>query len=77
MATKTTQKKKRAVPSQFVRMRDGHPVMRCSNCEEEHWTGAEGITTSDGKELCISCQRELQHLYDAEWNLLNDGDSLR
>lgn len=55
---------------QFVRMQDGHPVMRCSECEREHWTGSEGITTSDGKELCISCQCDLRDLYDDDWNLL-------
>lgn len=44
--------------------------MRCSACAEEHWTGSEGITTSDGKELCINCQCELRELYDADWQLL-------
>lgn len=55
---------------QFVRMEDGHPVMRCSECETEYNTGNEGITTSDSLELCIGCQSDLRHLYDEDWNLL-------
>lgn len=55
---------------QFVRMEDGYPVMRCSECETEYSTGSEGITTSDDLELCIGCQADLRHLYDEDWNLL-------
>lgn len=55
---------------QYVRMEDGHPVMRCSECETEYNTGSQGITTSDELELCIGCQADLRHLYDEDWNIL-------
>lgn len=60
---------------QFVRMEDGHQVMRCSECDTEYNTGSEGITTRDGLELCIGCQADLRHLYDEDWNLLPNATS--
>ena len=60
-----------ARPRQFVRRERCFDVMRCDGCGKEHWTGNEGITTSDGYELCMSCQADpaWQDNYDENWVL--------
>lgn len=60
-----------ARPRQFVRMRGEFEIMMCDGCGEEFDTGCQGITTSDGFELCLNCQSESewQSRYDAEWTL--------
>ena len=46
-------------------------VMTCSECNSTFDPSCEGVTTSDGKELCIVCQAELRDFYDVDWNRKN------